>query len=213
MPLKKAKMHHKLPATDFNCYFCIKNRNMCKNTDTNRQFREALDRCRTIFAAKLGDYGPSWRIMRPEAITDQLFIKAKRIRQLQESGTSAVGEGILPEFIAIVNYGIVGIIQLRLGYADHKDMSADQAMELYDEIATEAMNLMIKKNTDYNEAWRGMRVLSYVDLILAKIERTKEIEDHKGVTKVSEGIDANYFDMINYSVFGIIKLTENADCR
>lgn len=186
---------------------------MCKNTDTNRQFREALDRCRIIFAAKLGDYGPSWRIMRPEAITDQLFIKAKRIRQLQESGTSAVGEGILPEFIAIVNYGIVGIIQLRLGYADHKDMSAERAMELYDEIATEAMNLMIKKNTDYNEAWRGMRVLSYVDLILAKIERTKEIEDHKGVTKVSEGIDANYFDMINYSVFGIIKLTENADCR
>lgn len=186
---------------------------MCKNKDTNREFREALDRCRAVFAAKLGDYGPSWRIMRPEAITDQLFIKAKRIRTLQETGTSAVGEGIMPEFMAIVNYGIVGIIQLRLGFADRKDISADRAMELYDGVAAEAMELMIKKNTDYNEAWRGMRVLSYVDLILAKIERTKEIEDHKGVTKVSEGIDANYFDMINYSVFGIIKLTEDATCR
>ena len=164
---------------------------MCTNKNTNREFRDALDRCRNVFSAKLGDYGPSWRIMRPEAITDQLFIKAKRIRQLQESGTSAVGEGIMPEFIAIVNYGIVGIIQLRLGYADHKDISVDQAMKLYDDLAAEAMELMIKKNTDYNEAWRGMRVLSYVDLILAKIERTKEIEDHKGVTKVSEGIDAN----------------------
>lgn len=186
---------------------------MTKQYDTNQEFRDALARCRTVFAAKLGDYGPSWRIMRPEAITDQLFIKAKRIRTLQVNGTSAVGEGIMPEFIGIVNYGIIGIIQLRYGFADSKDMSAEQALALYDGIAGEAMNLMIKKNTDYNEAWRGMRVLSYVDLILAKIERTKEIEDHCGVTKVSEGIDANYFDMINYSVFGIIKLTEDAAGR
>ena len=147
--------------------------------------------------------------MRPAAITDQLFIKAKRIRTLQITGTSAVGEGILPEFIAIVNYGIVGIIQLRLGFADHKDISRERAMELYDGIAHEAMALMIKKNTDYDEAWRGMRVLSYVDLILSKIERTKEIEDNNGLTRVSEGIDANYFDMINYAVFGIIKLTHD----
>lgn len=180
-----------------------------KHEDTNAQFAEALARCRTIFAAKLGDYGPSWRIMRPEAITDQLFIKAKRIRSLQTKGCSAVGEGILPEFIAIVNYGIVGVIQLRHGYADTKDISAEEALKLYDEVANEARTLMVAKNHDYDEAWRGMRVLSYVDLILTKIERTKEIEDHCGVTKVSEGIDANYFDMVNYAVFGVIRLTEN----
>lgn len=179
-------------------------------TGTNTQFRQAMARCREVFAAKLQDYGPSWRIMRPQAITDQLFIKAKRIRSLQIKGVSAVGEGILPEFIAIVNYGIVGIIQLRLGFADTKDISIEEALKYYDDIAEEAMNLMIAKNHDYDEAWRSMRVLSYVDLILAKIERTKEIEDHQGVTKVSEGIDANYFDMINYSVFGIIKLTDEA---
>lgn len=149
--------------------------------------------------------------MRPEALTDQLFIKAKRIRSLQIKGVSAVGEGILPEFIAIVNYGIVGIIQLQLGFADHKDIDNAKAMELYDEVAACAMKLMIAKNHDYDEAWRGMRVLSYVDLILAKIERTKEIEDHRGRTKVSEGIDANYFDMINYAVFGIIKLTDESE--
>ncbi len=179
-------------------------------TDTNTQFRQAMARCREVFAAKLQDYGPSWRIMRPQAITDQLFIKAKRIRSLQIKGVSAVGEGILPEFIAIVNYGIVGIIQLRLGFADTKDISTEEALRRYDKIADEAMKLMIAKNHDYDEAWRSMRVLSYVDLILAKIERTKEIEDHQGVTIVSEGIDANYFDMINYSVFGIIKLTDEA---
>ncbi len=180
-----------------------------KYNDTNAQFAGALARCREIFAAKLDDYGPSWRIMRPEAITDQLFIKAKRIRSLQTKGCSAVGEGILPEFIAIVNYGIVGVIQLRHGYADTKDMGAEEALKLYDEVAEEARTLMVAKNHDYDEAWRGMRVLSYVDLILTKIERTKEIEDHCGVTKVSEGIDANYFDMVNYAVFGVIRLTEN----
>ncbi|MBD5233686.1 MAG: DUF1599 domain-containing protein [Bacteroidales bacterium] len=181
--------------------------------DTNKQFSDALALCRKVFVAKLGDYGPSWRIMRPEAITDQLFIKAKRIRTLQVKGCSAVGEGIMPEFVGIVNYGIIGIIQLRLGYSDTKDISTEKAIELYDSIAKEAMELMIKKNTDYDEAWRSMRVLSYVDLILAKIERTKEIEDHCGETKVSEGIDANYFDMINYSVFGLIKLSEDATTR
>lgn len=178
--------------------------------DTNRQYKDAMARCRGVFAAKLGDYGPSWRIMRPEAITDQLFIKAKRIRSIQTKGKSAVGEGILPEFIAIVNYGIVGIIQLRLGFSDSKDISNERALELYDSIAEEAYRLMSAKNHDYDEAWRMMRVLSYVDLILTKIERTKEIEDHQGHTDVSEGIDANYFDMINYAVFGIIKLTDEA---
>lgn len=175
--------------------------------DTNQQFDEALARCRQVFVAKLADYGPSWRIMRPEAVTDQLFIKAKRIRSLQVKGVAAVDEGILPEFVAIVNYAIIGIIQLQFGYADRKDMSAARATELYDKIAHEARELMVAKNHDYDEAWRGMRVLSYVDIILQKIERVKEIEDHSGQTFVSEGIDANYMDMINYAVFGIIKLT------
>lgn len=173
---------------------------------TAREYAEALSRCRRVYEAKLGDYGPSWRIMRPEAITDQLFIKAKRIRTLQTSGVSAVGEGIVPEFMAIVNYGIIGIIQLRLGYSDTKDIICERALELYDGIADEARRLMEAKNQDYGEAWRSMRVLSFDDLILTKIERTKEIEDHKGVTTVSEGIDANYFDMINYAIFALIKL-------
>lgn len=178
--------------------------------DTDKEYAAALGRCRQIFAAKLGDYGASWRIMRPEAITDQLFIKAKRIRTLQTGGVSKVGEGILPEFIGIVNYGIIGVIQLRLGYADTKDIDAHRALELYDQVAAQAKALMQAKNHDYGEAWRSMRVLSFDDLILTKIERTKEIEDHKGVTKVSEGIDANYFDMVNYAIFAIIKLDDEA---
>lgn len=175
--------------------------------DTTAQFDSALAVCRDIFSKKLSDYGPSWRILRPQALTDQIFIKAKRIRSLQIKGRSEVGEGILPEFIAIVNYAAVGVIQLKNGFADCKDMTADEALALYDDTIREARALMLRKNHDYDEAWRGMRVLSYVDLILMKIERTKEIEDHQGRTIVSEGIDANYFDMINYAVFGIIKLT------
>ena len=137
-----------------------------------------------------------------------MFIKAKRIRSLQVKGHSAVGEGILPEFIAIVNYGIVGIIQLELGYVDTKDISAERAIELYDKYAKVARELMQAKNHDYDEAWRSMRVSSYTDFILTKIERVKEIEDHDGSVKVSEGIDANYLDIIIYAIFGIIKLTE-----
>ncbi len=133
--------------------------------DTNAEYSSALKRCRDVFAAKLEDYGASWRIMRPEAITDQLFIKAKRIRTLQTTGVSKVDEGIVPEFIGIVNYGIVGVIQLRLGYADSKDISKERALELYDSIAGEAHSLMTAKNHDYGEAWRSMRVLSFDDLI------------------------------------------------
>lgn len=176
------------------------------NTDlTSRQYDDALALCRHIFAAKAGDYGPSWRVLRPQAVTDQLYIKAKRIRTLQTEAAK-VNEGILPEFMALVNYGIMGVIQLRLGYADHKDMDTPAAMKLYDEVAAEAKKLMMAKNHDYGEAWRDMRVLSYVDLILAKIMRIKEIEDNAGIVEVSEGIDANYFDIINYAIFGIIKL-------
>lgn len=175
---------------------------------TMAEVADVFTRCRKVFADKLEDYGASWRIMRPEAITDQIFIKAKRIRSIQTKGSTAVGEGILPEFIAIVNYGIIGIIQLRNGYADTKDMPNDVALNAYDTIAKEARELLEKKNHDYDEAWRSMRVLSYVDFILTKVQRAKEIEDNAGITKVSEGIDSNYFDMINYAAFGVIKLSD-----
>lgn len=175
---------------------------------TNQQFDKALKLCRDLFEKKLRDYGASWRILRPSSLTDQIFIKAKRIRTLETTGNAMVDEGILPEFIAIVNYGLVGLIQLDLGVADAVDIDNDKAMQLYDEYADKARHLMIAKNHDYGEAWRMMRVSSYTDLILQKLNRTKQIEDHCGRTCVSEGIDANYMDMVNYSVFGIIKLTE-----
>lgn len=177
-------------------------------TRTEIEFDKALRICEDIFRNKLEDYGPSWRMMRPQSITDQLFIKAKRIRSLEEKGISEVGEGILGEFIAIVNYSVIGIIQLELGASDHKDITTDEAMARYKTIVAETRKLMLKKNHDYDEAWRGMRVSSYTDLILTKIERVKEIEDNAGYTKCSEGIDANYQDMMNYAVFGIIKLSE-----
>ena len=167
--------------------------------------------CREIFSKKLHDYGAAWRIMRPASVTDQIFIKANRIRSLELKGVSMVGEGIYPEFQAIVNYGIVGLIQLELGYADTEDISAEEAMGLYDKYAKLALELMIRKNHDYDEAWRAMRVSSYTDLILMKIYRTKQIEGHNGQTLISEGVDANYLDMINYSVFGLIKLSEGKE--
>ena len=167
-----------------------------------------MEGCRDIFSKKLYDYGAAWRIMRPSSVTDQIFIKANRIRSLEVKGVSLVGEGIYPEFQAIVNYGIVGLIQLELGYAEKEDMDADKAMEYYDKYATMALELMLRKNHDYDEAWRAMRVSSYTDLILMKLFRTKQIEGNDGNTLISEGIDANYLDMINYSVFGLIKLAE-----
>lgn len=178
---------------------------------TEQQFDEAVGRCRALFAKKLHDYGAAWRILRPSSLTDQIYIKAKRIRELQELGgdsASSVGEGILPEFIGIVNYGIIGLIQLELGAVIATDIDEAQALELYDKHANNIRTLLLAKNHDYGEAWRDMRVSSYVDLILMKILRTKQIEDLSGCTLVSEGIDANYMDMVNYSVFAIIKLTE-----
>lgn len=175
---------------------------------TLKQFDTALDLCQQVYLKKGSDYGPSWRVLRPTTITDQLLIKAKRIRQLETSGRTAVGEGILPEFVALVNYGIMGLIQLQYGVADHKDMTAQQALDAYRQTVTETRALMIRKNTDYDEAWRMMRVTSYTDFILSKIERIKEIEENDGRTIVSEGIDSNYQDIINYAVFAIIKLTE-----
>lgn len=179
--------------------------------DTIAQFNAALARCREIFVKKLTDYGAAWRIMRPESVTDQIFIKATRIRSLETKKVSKVGEGILPEFIAIVNYGIIGLIQLELGFSDTEDIDTSRAVELYDKHIAATRDLMIRKNHDYDEAWRGMRVHSYTDIILQKLLRTKQIEDNAGVTLISEGVDANYQDMINYSVFAIIKLTEGDD--
>lgn len=161
-----------------------------------------------LFQKKLHDYGASWRILRPSSLTDQLYIKAKRIRSLEIKKESLVGEGIRPEFIALINYGIVGIIQLEKGYVDEVDITSDEALQLYDKYALEALQLMTRKNHDYDEAWRSMRVSSYTDFILTKIQRVKEIEDIQGDTLVSEGIDANYMDIINYAVFGVIKMSE-----
>lgn len=174
--------------------------------NTKEQFEQVISLCRELFGKKLKDYGPSWRIMRPMSVTDQLFIKASRIRSLEIKGTSMVDEGIRPEYIAIVNYGVVGLIQLALGFSDTTDITNEKAMELYDTYITQAKELMYAKNHDYGEAWRGMRTSSYTDLILMKIYRTKQIESHDGKTIVSEGIDANYMDMINYALFGLIKL-------
>ncbi|MCH5328293.1 MAG: DUF1599 domain-containing protein [Coprobacter sp.] len=174
--------------------------------DTVAQFDHVIAVCRDLYAKKLQDYGPSWRIMRPRSVTDQIFIKANRIRSIEVKGETKIDEGIRSEFIGIVNYGIIGLIQLALGYADEKDISAADALELYDKYMTETKNLMYAKNHDYDEAWRSMRISSYTDLILMKIYRTKEIEDNQGKTLVSEGIDANYKDMINYALFGLIKL-------
>ena len=177
-------------------------------TKTEEQFKRVMDECRTLFAKKLHDYGASWRILRPSSLTDQLFIKAKRIRSLEITGTSLVGEGIRPEFIALINYGIIGLIQLEKGYVDTVDTKPEEALALYDAHAKECLELMLRKNHDYNEAWRDMRISSYTDFILTKIQRVKEIEDIQGDTLVSEGIDANYMDIINYAVFGVIKMSE-----
>lgn len=173
---------------------------------TNNQFDEVAGVCRDIFARKLHDYGASWRILRPTSVTDQIFIKANRIRTLETKKEKMVDEGIFPEFIAIVNYGIIGLIQLELGFADTVDITNEKALELYDGFLEETKQLMYAKNHDYDEAWRSMRVSSYTDLILMKIYRTKEIESNNGQTLISEGVDANYMDMINYAVFGLIKL-------
>ncbi len=174
--------------------------------DTIQEFKDVMAECRELFAKKLHDYGASWRIMRPSSLTDQLFIKAKRIRSIETTGTALVDEGIRPEFIGLINYGIVGLIQLDKGYADKVDMSNDDALSLYDTYAKEAFELMKRKNHDYHEAWRDMRVSSYTDFILTKIERIKELEDLHGKAIVSEGIGSNYMDIINYAVFGAIRL-------
>ena len=178
-----------------------------ENPETEKQFNETLEGCRTLFAKKLHDYNASWRMLRPSSLTDQLLIKARRIRSIEVKGKAMVEDDMRSEFVALINYGIVGLIQLEKGFADSVDITNDEALALYDKYASEALQLMLRKNHDYDEAWRMMRVSSYTDFILTKIERVKEIENLGGGTHVSEGIDAIYRDIINYSVFGVIKLT------
>ena len=165
--------------------------------------------CRAVFEAKMRDYGTAWRVLRLPSLTDQIFIKAQRIRSIQEKGTMAVNEGIVPEFTGIINYSVMALIQCELKptLADTQ-LDPDVAMSLYDRFFTEAMNLMQAKNTDYSEAWRDMRVSSLTDIILMKLFRVKQIEDNQGVTEVSEGIEASYFDIINYAVFALIQISE-----
>ena len=174
--------------------------------NTNMQFDAVVAQCRSVFSKKLHDYGAAWRILRPQSVTDQIFIKANRIRSLEVKGASRIEEGIRPEFIGIVNYGIIGLIQLELGYTEQVDLSPEEALAIYDEKISLAKNLMLDKNHDYDEAWRGMRIPSYTDLILMKLYRTKQIEDLGGQTLISEGIDANYLDMMNYAIFGLIRM-------
>lgn len=173
---------------------------------TKEEYEEVISRCRNLYTGKLSDYGASWRIMRPCSVTDQIYIKASRIRSLEIKGTSRIDEGIEPEFIGIVNYGIIGLIQLESGYSDTVDINPADAIALYDRHITVTKELMLAKNHDYGEAWRKMRISSFTDIILMKLSRTKEIEDNAGRTLVSEGIDANYMDIINYAVFALIKL-------
>lgn len=168
--------------------------------------------CRELFRKKAEDYGTAWRIMRPSSVTDQIFIKANRIRSIQEKGEARVAEGVRSELIGIVNYAAMALIQCQLGYADSADMSAADAVSRYDEQIGRAYSLMADKNHDYDEAWRHMRISSITDIILMKVYRTKEIEDKGGVTLVSEGVEANYLDMINYAVFALILSRGDSHC-
>jgi len=179
---------------------------MSKTTD---QYTKVISSCRDIFSKKTKDYGTAWRILRASSLTDQLFIKAQRIRTLQETGESLVGEGVYEEFQAIVNYCIMALIQLENKELTELELGEERAIAFYDHYSKEAFELMQRKNHDYGEAWRDMRVSSLTDLILMKILRVKQIEDNQGKTIMSEGIDANYFDMLNYAVFSLIHLSEN----
>lgn len=175
---------------------------------TSKQYDEVIQNCRSLYLNKLKDYGSAWRILRLPSLTDQIFIKAQRIRQLQQNATRKVDEGEVSEFIGIINYSIMALIQLEKGVAEQPDLNIDEAVALYDKHVAITKQLMEDKNHDYGEAWRDMRVSSLTDLILQKLLRVKQIEDNKGKTIVSEGIDANYQDMINYAIFALIHINE-----
>lgn len=174
--------------------------------DTSTQYDQVIETSRSLFKKKMNDYGCAWRILRLPSLTDQIFIKAQRIRQLQENEVRKVDEGEKSEFIGIINYCIMALIQIDLGVVEQPDLGAEEAIELYDKHIGITKQLMMDKNHDYGEAWRDMRVSSLTDLILQKLLRVKSIENNEGKTEVSEGIDANYQDMINYAVFAMIHL-------
>lgn len=173
---------------------------------TTQQYNHVIDICQDIFTNKMKDYGIAWRILRPSSMTDQIYIKAQRIRSIEQKGTSKIDEGVRSEYIGIVNYCIMALIQLEKGTSETDDMDEKETLDLYLKYFTEAKDLMLAKNHDYDEAWRQMRMSSYTDLILMKLKRTKQIEDNRGKTIISEGIEANYLDMINYAVFALIKI-------
>lgn len=179
------------------------------NNITSTQFDTAITACKEIFITKMKDYGTAWRILRTSSLTDQIYIKAKRIRSIDELGSQRVEEGVKPEFIGIINYSIMALIQLELGVAEKQvELPIALAEELYDKYAQQSKELMENKNHDYGEAWRNMRISSLTDIILMKLLRVKQIEDNDGKTFISEGLDANYFDILNYSIFALIKLEE-----
>ena len=175
-------------------------------TKTSQQFDLIIKKSSSLFEKKMKDYGSAWRILRLPSLTDQIFIKAQRIRSIQNNQVQKVEEGIASEFIGILNYSIIALIQIDRGVVDHADMDVEEALSAYLHFAQESKKLMQDKNHDYGEAWREMRVSSLTDLILQKLLRVKQIEDNKGKTLVSEGIDANYFDMVNYAIFALIHL-------
>ncbi|WP_303315907.1 DUF1599 domain-containing protein [Flavivirga abyssicola] len=176
--------------------------------DTSKQYDAVVDTCKSLFIKKMSDYGSAWRILRLPSLTDQIFIKAQRIRGLQQNDVRKVDEGEVSEFIGIINYCIMALIQLEKGVVEQPDLSTEDATELYEKQVAITKQLMQDKNHDYGEAWRDMRVSSLTDLILQKLLRVKQIEDNAGKTLVSEGIDANYQDMINYAIFALIHLNE-----
>jgi hypothetical protein len=176
--------------------------------DTSAQFDGVIAACRALFEKKMKDYGTAWRVLRPSSVTDQIYIKVNRIRTLQMTHVKMVNESEEDEFVAIVNYSIIGLIQLEKGFSDELNANPEEIINLYDSYAQQAKELMERKNHDYGEAWRDMRISSITDLIYQKVLRTKQIEDNEGRTLVSEGLDANYFDMLNYAVFCLIKMME-----
>lgn len=176
--------------------------------NTSAQYDAIVQQCKDIFLKKNKDYGTAWRILRQTSITDQIYIKAKRIKSIEEKGMQKIDEGIENEYAGIINYCIIGLIQIELGADEETEIPENVLVELFDQIAKRAKNLMELKNHDYGEAWRDMRIHTYTDLILMKLLRIKQIEDNKGKTLISEGVDANFFDIINYSVFALIRLNE-----
>lgn len=177
------------------------------NNKTAHEYKEVIASCKTLFAKKTHDYGTAWRVLRLPSITDQIFIKAQRIRSIQEKGSQKVEDSIKDEFIGIINYCLIAMMQIHLMNSEKMEMSFGELEPMYDEAANETFDLLQNKNHDYNEAWRDMRVSSMTDIILMKLLRVKQIEDIDGKTLVSEGIKANYQDMINYSVFCLIKMS------